>query len=177
MNDWFLKKDFPLVDNVVNYVNSWCRTTNDLWVYDPWQAPGSRSIRIDITDEMHSQIEAIAQVPLYNEWYVWDFMDTKDLVIHKDSNSPGDFRSLAFIIPVYGDFENRIYEDDQTTLLDSIVYGPGDCLILNNSQYYHGGKVLSDTRMTISCWVDIKQTESPATLEELLNKYRLHNGN
>lgn len=173
MNDWFLKKDFPIADDVAQYVNDWCSTTTKSWVYDPWQAPGSRSIHIDIPNELHKRIQSIAQLPLYNEWYIWDFMDAKELVIHRDSNSPGDFRALAFIVPIYGAFENRIYEEDQVTVKDSVVYGPGDCLILNNSRYYHGGSVLSDTRMTLSCWVDIKQTESTKTLEELLIEHKL----
>ena len=173
MNDWFLKKDFPLVDDVVHYVNDWCHTTTKPWVYDPWQAPGSRSIQIDVPTDLHLRIQSVAELPLYNEWYIWDFMSAKELVIHLDSNSTGDFRSLAFVVPVYGTFENRIYETDKTTVKDSVIYGVGDCLILNNSRYYHGGSVLSDTRMTLTCWVDIKQSDSTKTLEELLTEYKL----
>jgi hypothetical protein len=173
MNDWFLKKDFPLAAEVTDFVTDWVGSATSGWVYDPWQAPGSRSICIDIPNDLHARIQAVAQIPLYNEWYIWDFMSAKELVIHLDSNSTGDFRSLAFVVPVYGTFENRIYENDKTTVKDSVIYGVGDCLILNNSRYYHGGSVLSDTRMTLTCWVDIKQTDSTTTLEELLAEYKL----
>lgn len=161
MNDWFIKKEFTLFDKVKDYVDNWTiNADQSLWVYEPWQAPGTRSIKIDIPDNLHYQIQQIAELPLYNEWYIWDFMLAKDLLIHKDTNSSGDYRSMAFIIAIEGDFENQIYEDDKETLIDSVVYGPGDCLILNNSRYYHGGKVLSKTRRTISCWVDFKEPDN-----------------
>lgn len=174
MNDWFIKKDFPLYSNVKSYVDNWCTNLDEnKWVYDPWQAPGTRSVKIDMPDQMHKEIQNIALLPLYNEWYIWDFMDAKDLLIHKDSNSSGDFRSMAFIIAIDGNFENQIFEDDQKTLIDSIIYGPGECLILNNSRYYHGGKVLSNTRKTISCWVDFKETDFNKTLEQMIAQYKL----
>lgn len=172
MNNWFIKKEFPLCSKVRTYVDNWSADLDpNKWVYEPWQAPGTRSVRIDISDQMHQEIQNIAQLPLYNEWYIWDFMNAKDLLIHKDTNRSGDYRSMAFIIAIDGKFENQIFEDDQTTLIDSVIYGPGDCLILNNSKYYHGGKVLSKTRKTISCWIDVKETDS--TLEQIIAQYKL----
>jgi len=63
---------------------------------------------------------------------------------------------MAFIINLEGEFENKIYSDDNhTDPIDSIIYGEGDCMYLNNSKYYHGGTVLSNTRKTLSCWIDV----------------------
>ena len=174
MNDWFVKKEFTLFKNVKEYVDDWsAHVDDDNWVYEPWQAPGTRSIKIDIGDELHNKIKKYIKLPLYNEWYIWDFMSAKDLLIHKDSNSTGDYRSIAFIIPIEGIFENQIYKDDEKTLIDSVVYGPNECLILNNSRYFHGGKVLSCTRRTISCWVDFKETDSTKTLKQMIEEHEI----
>jgi hypothetical protein len=174
MNDWFIKKDFPILDKVKKHVDEWSNNLDrDAWVYDPWQAPGTKSTHIDIPNCLHNEIQSISTLPLYNEWYIWDFIDAKELIIHKDSNSTGGYRSIAFIIAIEGNFENQIYKDDQKTLIDSVVYGPGEGIILNNTMYRHSGKVLSKTRKTISCWIDFKETDFSKSLSEMISIYKL----
>lgn len=154
--NWFKKINFPIHKEVSDFAFNYCNSAKeDEWVYEPWQAPGTRSIFIDMPDNLHNKIKNTVNLPLHKEWYLWDFMDAKDLLIHKDSNSTGNYRPAAFIISIEGSFQNNIYSDDDlVNPIDSIIYGTGDSLLLYNSKYYHGGTVLSSTRKTLSCWVE-----------------------
>ena len=156
MNDWFYVKKLECFDEVKRRVDEFITLDHDNWIYNPWQCPGSRSIEIPISHELHSLIQHSAKVPLYNQWFIWDYLDAKELLIHKDTNSPGNGRAMAFIINLEGEFENKIYSDnDHYNPIDSVKYAVGDCMYLNNSNYYHGGSVLSTTRKTLSCWIDV----------------------
>lgn len=160
MNDWFQVKKLDCFAQVKSAFDNFIKIENDNWVYDPWQCPGSRSIEMPISAELHSLIQEHATVPLYNQWYIWDYLDAKDLLIHKDTNRPGNGRAMAFIINLEGEFENKIYsDDDHIKPIDSVTYTVGDCMYLNNSNYYHGGTVLSSTRKTLSCWIDVYDKE------------------
>lgn len=156
MIDWFYVKKLECFDEVKRRVDEFITLEHDSWAYNPWQCPGSRSIEISISHELHSLIQHSAKVPLYNQWFIWDYLDAKELLIHKDTNSPGNGRAMAFIINLEGEFENKIYSDnDHYNPIDSVTYAVGDCMYLNNSNYYHGGSVLSTTRKTLSCWIDV----------------------
>ena len=157
MRQWFYKSNIPCFESAKQHVDSFIdQTQDDKWIYDPRQCPGSRSIEIPVPQTLHEKIQQQAKVLLYNQWYIWDYMSAKDLLIHKDTNEPGNGRAMAYIINLEGEFENKIYtDDDHTTPLDTVLYGPGESLYLNNSMYYHGGKVLTETRKTLSCWIDV----------------------
>ena len=160
MNNWFYVKKLKCFDQVVQAFEEFINTQTNNWIYDPWQCPGSRSIEMPVSSELHETIQSNAQVPLYNQWYIWDYLDAKELLIHKDTNRPGNGRAMAFIINLEGSFENKIYSDDNhMNPIDSVVYNQGDCMYLNNSNYYHGGTVLTETRKTLSCWIDVYDKE------------------
>jgi len=63
--------------------------------------------------------------------------------------------SSSIIISLIGRFETRLHDEmDNTKVLDKVIYGPGDYIILNNTICFHGGKPLDDYRLALVAFVD-----------------------
>ena len=136
------------------------------------QAPGSKWILLNFEQPLLESIEKATGLNIYPDFYIWNYFNVKKLKVHRDTNDWGEFRQIAGSIPLVGEFEIQVYnEDDFNKPFDSCVYGPGDFLLLNNTKYYHGGKVLSDTRISMHFYFDAHNQEN-LSLEDFLNRNR-----
>jgi hypothetical protein len=137
------------------------------------QAPGTKWCLLSLTGPLVTQIEESIAFPVYPDFYIWNYGEVKELLIHKDGNDPGDSRSIVGCIPLIGDFECQVYsEHDHTQPMDACRYGPGDVLILNNTKYHHGGRVLSETRLSLHFYLDFFNTEG-LSLPDILRNHGL----
>lgn len=136
----------------------------------PSQAPGSAWCLLSLSKKLTENLEAAVHFKIYPDFYIWNYRDVKDLKIHRDNNAPGAARHIAGVIPLVGDFEAQVYDElDLRTPMDTCRYGPGDILFLNNTKYYHGGRVLSPTRISLHFYFDFFNTDNES-LEALLQK-------
>jgi len=139
----------------------------------PGQAPGSFWCHLIIDKELKLKIEELINYRVYPDFYIWNYKNIKKLKVHRDTNDRGHSREVSGILPLIGDFKTEVYhEDDLTSPIDNCVYGPGEVLFLNNTRYYHGGDVLSETRLSLHFYLDFFN-EGNKTLEQLLNLNRI----
>jgi len=173
IKDWFHKEDFPLelLEELKAQVLSMIEGVK--WEpCHPGQAPGSAWCLLRLPDELHAKIDAAVGYKTYPDFYIWNYFDIKTLKVHKDNNDPGAGRNIAGVIPLIGDFETHAYvDDDLNTPIDICQYGPGTILFLNNTKYYHGGRVLSPTRLSMHFYFDF-YNRGDETMEVLLQKHR-----
>lgn len=164
--DWFLKQNFLLDfreirDQIIPFSSHL-----DWHDSDPSQAPGSKWCFYDSSAELVSKLEEGLGLKVYPELFLWDYKDTKILKIHRDKNDPNHFRPIVGILPLVGEFETHVYDrTDFAKPLDTCVYGPGEFLILNNTKYFHGGKVLSDTRISMHFYFDFIFNENESLFD------------
>ena len=138
------------------------------------QAPGSEWILLHFQDKLIRKLELGTGYEIYPDFYIWNYREIKTLKIHKDTNTPGDSRQIVGVIPLIGDFEVNVYDDsDLSKPIDSCSYGPGDFLILNNTKYYHGGRVLSETRVSLHFYFNFYNHDNEH-LDNLLRKNRIN---
>ena len=173
VKDWFHKLSLPFdVKELQSAILPLLETAE--WTDTHYsQAPGTSWCKIKLPKSITEKLELSINCPVYPDYYIWKYSETKTLLIHKDNNSPGDGRTIAGCVPLVGNFENRIYTDDGLeTVLDRCVYGPGDVLLLNNTKYFHGGTALDDSRISLHFYLNFFNDEN-RSLGELLHLHRL----
>lgn len=139
----------------------------------PSQAPGSKWCHLQLQDSFKEKLEAATRYKIFPDFYIWNYGDIKALKIHKDVNERGELRPVAGVIPLIGRFETHAYlDEDLINPIDKCAYGPGEVLYLHNSKYFHGGRVLSDTRISLHFYFDFFNPGGDS-LEELLTKHRI----
>jgi len=83
---------------------------------------------------------------------LWEYGEGDVLAPHVDVSIS---LSSAIIISLIGDFETTLHDgEDQEKVLDRVVYGPGQYIVLNNTKYYHGGRPLGKYRLATVAFVD-----------------------
>jgi len=108
---------------------------------------------------------------LQEVFWLCDYRDCKSLEIHRDN--PGNEYSIdsrfTIIMMIEGHFEMSIWEDDQTTLIDKAVIGPGEFIILNFCQYYHSGRVLDHGKLSLHAYAKVPEVDGKAPLPHRLD--------
>lgn len=136
------------------------------------QAPGTDWCLLALPEDLRQKIADHSGFPIFPDFYVWNYRKEKRLLVHKDGNDPGEFRNIVGVIPLIGDFICEVYsEEDHTSPFDQIQYGPGDLLILNNTKYFHGGRVLSETRLSLHFYLDFHNNRN-LSLEQVFKELR-----
>ena len=173
IKDWFHKEPFPLdlLEELKEQVLA--MTEGVKWEpCHPSQAPGSAWYLVKLPEALHAKIDAAVGFKTYPDFYIWNYFDIKELNVHKDNNERGSGRNIAGVIPLIGDFETHAYLDgDLTTPVDKLQYGPGTILFLNNTKYFHGGRVLSPTRLSMHFYFDFYNRDGD-TMDAVLTKNR-----
>ena len=147
-----LKLDFP-VDELLQEIVP--QMVDAEWKGGCYQSDDSVWCMVKLKNETIEKLNRNFGVPVHTDFYIWWYRYGKELIIHKDNNSPGSGRPIVGAVSLIGDFETVIYEEDKTTVIDKVTYGPGDFIILNNTGYYHGGKALGDTRISLHFYLDV----------------------
>lgn len=174
IKDWFHKVSLKCsVSEILEVVSPKLRDI--VWKDTHYsQAPGTTWCFLRLPEEIHDKIELSVNCPVYGDYYIWNYLNIKDLLIHKDSNEPGNARSIVGCLPLIGEFETYIYSDtDLQNPIDVCRYGPGEVLILNNMKYNHGGRVLGETRLSLHFYLDIFNSENKS-LEAVLLENRIN---
>lgn len=153
------------IDNDVQWAPATSRTPGAVWC--------DVSSFLDVS--IRQQLSASVGRPLHSTFWICDYRDCKDLEIHRDN--PGNEYTIdsrfTIIMMLDGVFEMTIWSDDQITVLDKAVIHPGEYIVLNNSQYYHSGKVLSGQKLTLHAYPIIPEIDgkSPAPFKFDVEKY------
>ncbi len=83
---------------------------------------------------------------------LWEYGEGDELEPHIDVNIS---LSSAIVIALVGSFETRLFDSEDTSkIVDQVIYGPGEYIILNNTAYYHGGRPLDGYRLAAVAFVD-----------------------
>ena len=137
-------------------------------------APGSMWCTLYLSDYWVSQIEATCGCKVYPEFYLWNFLKYKKLHLHKDVNTFGYGRNSAGVIPIQEEFIINIHDDSKEhNIVHRQQYGPGKVLLLNNTEYFHSGDVISDTRISLHFYLDLilpKKEDGKWSMQELLDR-------
>lgn len=83
---------------------------------------------------------------------LWEYGEGDVLPPHIDL---GISLSSAIIVSLEGRFETYLHESKESgEILDTVTYGPGEYIVLNNTVYYHGGRPLDPYRLALVAFVD-----------------------
>jgi len=167
MSDWFIKNKITFnIDTVKSYIDDidldW-QGTND-------HGHNTRFAEIDIPQDIINEIEKSVNFKIKRDtFYLWDYIERKDLPLHLDSPEENLNKAVACVLPVVGRFVNVMWnEKERKKCLGVCLYGPGDVLILNNRKYYHEGFVLDNTRLSLHFYSDFENFNPNITLEEMI---------
>ena len=142
-------------------------------------APGSMWCTLYLNDYWISQIEETCGCKVYPEFYLWNFLKYKKLHLHLDKNTFGYGRNASAIIPIKELFALNIhYDPPNTNIAHTEVYGPGQVCMLNNTEYWHSGDVISATRLSLHFYLDLVlpyKASGKWSMLELLDKGKLKN--
>ena len=103
--------------------------------------------------EMITDISDRYKIPLrFKDSYlsIWEFGEGDKLPPHTD---PDMSQSASVVISLIGRFHLRLH-DDNDNILDSIQYGPGQGIILNNTMHRHSGECLDGYRLSLLLSID-----------------------
>lgn len=108
--------------------------------------------------------ESIGAKIFRNMLYLWDFGSVKTLPLHIDSRELNNGKSVAGLVPLEGKFKIQF----NTNLEDEVpaaytIYKPGEVLLLNNLNYYHGGEVQEGRKLTLHFFLDTEDEVGPDT--------------
>lgn len=142
-------------------------TTEKEWLPTTPKTPNA--VWADISDVLDDKFkQALSEsvgTDLYEIFWITDYRGNRDLEIHKDN--PGNeypiWSRFTCIMMLEGTFEVPIWDDDQTTLIDSAVIKPGEFVVLNFCEYYHSGKVLDGNKVSLHFYPKIPHIDGPHT--------------
>ncbi len=148
-----------------------------LWAPATSRTPGAVWCDISgiLDPTVRQQLSDCVGRSLHSTFWLCDYRDCTDLEIHRDN--PGNEYTIdsrfTIIMMLDGVFEMTIWSDNQKNVIDKAVIRPGEFIILNNSQYYHSGKVLSGNKLTLHAYPVIPEIDgkSPAPLKYDVEKY------
>lgn len=146
---------------------------NDIqWLPATSRTPGAVWCDIsEILDPLiRQQLSLCVGRPLHSTFWICDYRGCKDLEIHRDNPGneyPIDSR-FTIIMMLDGVFEMTIWSDDQTQNIDKAVIHPGEFIVLNNSQYYHSGKVIEGNKLSLHAYPIISEIDGKTPV---LQKY------
>jgi hypothetical protein len=106
----------------------------------------------DVLDnEFKQALSSSVGTDLYEIFWITDYRDCKDLEMHMDN--PGNEYTISprftCILMLEGTFEVPIWDDDQTTIIDTAVIKPGEFVVLNFCEYYHSGRVIEGNKVSL----------------------------
>ncbi len=171
MSDWFIKKELTFdLTEISNYLET-CEIS---WMGTNEHGHNTRYANVELPLSIINKIEDTVGFKIKRDtFYVWDYMDRKDLPLHLDPPEENLFKAIACVIPLFGRFVNIMWnEQERKTCLGVCEYGPGTALILNNRKYYHEGFVLEKTRLSLHFFSDFEDFDPNITLEEMIEKNR-----
>ena len=144
-----------------------------VWLPATARTPGA--VWSDISEildpSIRNQLSQSVGRPLHDIYWICDYRGCPSLEIHKDN--PGNEYPInsrfTIIMMLDGRFEVSLWEDDQISLIDKVVIHPGEFLVLNNSQYYHSGRVLDGVKLSLHAYPIIPEIDSLVAPVERLN--------
>lgn len=80
---------------------------------------------------------------------LWEYGPGDTLKPHYDSDIEG---SHTIMYPLIGKYQLELYNDNNS-LLESLIYGPGEFAIINNTKYNHGGRPTSEYRLVLAIMI------------------------
>ena len=147
--------------------------------WEPATARTPGAVWCDVSNILDSTVRQQLSVcvgrPLHSIFWLCDYRGCKDLEIHRDN--PGNEYTIdsrfTIIMMLDGVFEMTIWSDDQKDPIDKAVIHPGEFIVLNNSQYYHSGKVLSGNKLSLHAYPVISEIDgkSPVPFKFDVEKY------
>ena len=93
-------------------------------------------------------------------FFLWDWRNQcTTLLKHKDrrNNQFGEVPSMVAIVSLEGTFRLDVWTEENGEIFDSMVYNPGDVIVLNNTEWYHSGELLDKTqrKRSLNCYIEI----------------------
>lgn len=83
---------------------------------------------------------------------LWEYGEGDELAPHVDVAVS---LSSSIVVSLVGGFETRLHDNqDPSKVLDTVTYGPGEYIILNNTVYCHSGRPLDNYRLALVLFVD-----------------------
>ncbi|GEM_PF-4396579 len=144
-----------------------------------WQPATSRTpgaVWFDISkvlpDFVKEKLSKYCGRPLHDIFWMTDYLDCKSLEIHQDN--PGNeypvTTRFTLILMLEGVFRLSIWNDEGTEVLDTVVVSSGEFVVLNNSQYYHSGEVISGQKLSLHAYPRVEEIDD---LEVVKSKFQV----
>jgi len=172
MSAYVIKKYKFDLDEFKNRINQ-IMTHEKQWLPATPRTPNAVWADIsDVIDEsfIHKLSQSIG-ADLYDIFWITDYKGCNELEIHRDN--PGNeypiWSRFTCIMMLEGTFEVPIWDDDQTTLLDTAVINPGEIAVLNFCEYFHSGKVVDGSKVSLHFYPKIKNIDGPHKNQVKLN--------
>jgi len=112
----------------------------------------------DMPQHIIDAVERSIGYKLNDYFYMWEWRESTKLFPHKDlKNHHYGQTDLVVGVCLEGTFKLNALTNRDGEIFDSIVYRPGDIIVLNNTEYFHSGELLPNTGMkrSLNCYVDM----------------------
>ena len=145
---------------VNNLNNNWENTTD----YGEYITPSAIFCsNLKVPDDIKKDLESTIKNKIHDVFWMTNYNSCKHLRLHKDlrGNDHYNIKSrLNAIFLLEGTFEFSFWEDDEKTLIDKVVFGPGDILITRYTEFYHSGLVLDGHKRSFHFYLDVPQIDN-----------------
>jgi hypothetical protein len=133
----------------------------------------------DLPLHIKNALEHAIDYPLMDYFFLWDWRNSTEILEpHTDpilKESFGIRARISFFLCLEGKFQLNFHNNETREIIESVVYNPGDIIVLNNTQAMHSGKLLKGGKRALAGYLNTKhinniEGEIPfVSIEELLN--------
>lgn len=114
---------------------------------------------IDLPQHIKESIEFTINFPVMDYFFLWNWKNSnKILEPHIDpivKESFGMIRArISFFICLEGEFKLNFHNNITNEVIESVVYEPGNIVVLNNTQAMHSGKLLRGNKRSLSGYLN-----------------------